>query len=82
MSVYDFQKRLNLMTSRDREIWDLASKAVNAMGFACQMAGQQAENSQLRYEEQSSEAMAKLFELLAPQLELVTASGLPASSRM
>lgn len=68
MSAYDFKKRLDAMTARDRQIWDLAHKAVNAMGFACQMAGQGAENSQCKYEEQSAEAERQLFELLAPKL--------------
>lgn len=68
MSVYDVRKRIDAMTERDRQIWNLASRAVNEMGFACQLAEQGAVNSQCKREEKSAAAMHELFELLAPAL--------------
>jgi hypothetical protein len=61
------RERLAGMSPDNRKIWDLAKKAVNAMGFASQMAAQGAENSQIKYETQADEAMNELFELLAPK---------------
>lgn len=72
MTYLDWRKRFEAMAPRDRNIWNLAHKAVNEMGFACQMAEQGAVNSQCKREEASRKAMDELFELLATPVELRT----------
>jgi hypothetical protein len=69
VSVYEWKQRIDAMTERDRTIWNLAHKAVNEMGFACQLAAQGAENSQIKRERASDAAMSELFELLAPKVQ-------------
>ena len=57
------------MPERDRKIYDLARKAVNALGFALQ--NTHSDRIVMKYEEQSSDAMTELFELLAGKPELM-----------
>ena len=52
------------MNERDTALYKLAHKAVNAMGFACQGAGQQNEAMEMRYEQQSNEALAEFDRIL------------------
>lgn len=64
MSYYTYKQQLEAMSERDRKIWELHQRSVNAMGFAAQAAGQGNENSQCRYEDKSAAADQALWELL------------------
>lgn len=66
-NLADCRKRLAAMPPENRRIWDLATRAVNEMGFAAQLAAQGAENSQINREEASDKAMRELFDLLTSQ---------------
>lgn len=53
------------MSERDQQIWRLACKAVDALGFALQ--NTHSDGIAERYERQSEEAMNELHALLATQ---------------
>lgn len=61
------REKLAKLSPRNRQIWGLATRAVNEMGFACQLAAQGAENSQIKREQASDKAMEDLLNLLAEE---------------
>jgi hypothetical protein len=69
MSAFEWKKKFDALSERDQKIYKLASSAVNEMGFACQAAAQQRDNSQCRHEEKSESNMRELFDLLCAGLE-------------
>jgi hypothetical protein len=67
MTAYtDWKRRWDALSDRDRQIYNLARKATNALGFALQNAHNDA--AVIRYEKQSDAALGELFELLSPSV--------------
>jgi hypothetical protein len=62
VSAHEWNQKFNALPDREKQIWRLASKATNALGFALQ--NTHSDRIVMKYEEQSDAAMHELFELL------------------